>query len=260
METYWLNLWHDLAIKNQKANIKSPKAETSIEYQGRQDALIDFALYTMGDVDTIIDIGAGTGRWTIPLAIKAKKVTAIEPSEKMINLLQNNIRSQNKTNIRIVSTTWENAADIKPHDVAVCAHGIYTSPDFFDYISKMEIMAIKQCYLELRFPPSDGIIGELSKQINGVFHDSPNAIVAYNALYEMGIYPNMMIEETICNWKDNSLEDALARAKFHLGLDGSGYDSMIKNTLSKSLKSIDSKFIWPDGMRSALIWWRPPSI
>jgi SAM-dependent methyltransferase len=255
MQTYWLNLWRDLAIKNQKTNLISKKPETSIEYLGRQDPLMDFALGNMGEIDSVLDIGAGTGRWTLPLADKARQVTAIEPSEKMLNLLQDNILSSKKTNILIVRSTWENAADIKTHDIAVCAHGIYTSPDFSGYIRKMEKLASKQCYLELRLPPADGVIGELYQQIYGVFHDSPNAVVAYNALYEMGIYPNMMIEEGISNWVDHTLDEAKDRAKFHLHLKDVNYDILIKKILSKRLHLRDNSYIWPDGMRSALIWW-----
>jgi hypothetical protein len=110
-------------------------------------------------------------------------------------------------------------------------------------------------------PPSDGIIGELSLSIYGHHHDSPNAIIAYNALYSVGIYANVLVESDIYRWADNTFEEAFARAKRHLRLQSSTtYNTLIRDTLAKRLSLLNNCYVWPDGMRSALLWWSPSPI
>ena len=110
----------------------------------------------------------------------------------------------------------------------------------------------------MRLPPHDGVIGELSRHIYGHSHDSPNAVIACNALYSMGIYVNVVVEEGIHRWTDSTLEEAFTRAKRHLRLESSiDHDELIRSTLARRLKYDNNRYIWPDGMRAALFWWNP---
>ena len=90
MEIDWLQLWRELVarsgkpvpgeIANRYRSHKRPKTE-------RHDELLDFVLGRVGREDTVLDIGAGTGRWSIPIAHVAKDVTALEPSKDMLKIL-----------------------------------------------------------------------------------------------------------------------------------------------------------------------------
>ena len=54
---------------------------------------------------TVLDIGAGTGGWAVPMARLAKKVTAIEPSSEMIRFMTDNLKSEGVGNVEIVQAT-----------------------------------------------------------------------------------------------------------------------------------------------------------
>jgi len=207
--------------------------------------------------NTVLDIGAGSGRWAIAMAKKARSITAVEPADGMINLLRDNISTAGLNNIRINQSTWEDA-NVEPHDIVICIHSIYFSEDFATFVRKMEKTAGKRCYLGLRLPPHDGIISELCLKIYGQPHDNTNAIIAYNALYSMGIYTNILMEDEIQHWKDVTFEKALARARRHLHLKSQfTYDEIIKNTLKRRLIKKNNIYVWPDGKRLALLWWSP---
>jgi SAM-dependent methyltransferase len=260
METDWLKLWRELVL----AGPPTSNSELAKRYKvharkrnERPDQLLDFILREIDGETNVLDIGAGSGRWTIPLARAAKAVTAVEPSSSMIDNLNRNIASAKLINIEITQSSWEDAV-AEPHDITVCAHAMYASPDLAFFVRKIERYNTRTCYLAIRLPPSDGIIGELSLDIYGRHHDSPNAIIAYNALYSIGIYANMLVESDIYRWKDNTFEEAFARAKRHLRLQSSTtYDTLIRDTLTKRLGLSDNCYVWPDGMRSALLWWSP---
>ncbi len=262
-ETDWLKLWRELIL----AGSPAPNSELVSRYKAharrrnaRPDKLLDFVLKRIDSETTVLDVGAGNGRWTIPLAKIAKTVTAVEPSNAMLDILRENIAAAKLNNIQITQSSWEDAI-VKPHDVIVCAHAMYSSPDLASFVHKIERYTTRTCYLAIRLPPSDGIIGELSLSIYGQRHDSPNAIIAYNALYSMGIYANVLVESDIYRWADNTFEEAFARAKRHLRLQSStNYDTLISDTLAKRLNLLNNCYVWPDGMRSALLWWSPSPV
>lgn len=206
----------------------------------------------------MLDIGAGSGRWTIPLAGKARTVTAVEPSEEMLDVLRDNMQGA-AGNIQIIKASWEEA-NVETHDISVCAHAMYSSPDLAAFVRKMEQHTRKTCYLAVRLLPVDGVVSELHQTIYGNPHDSANAVIAFNALYSLGIYANVLVENDIYRWTNNTLEEAFARAKRHLSLESNNnYDKLIQDTLNQRLTLTDRGYIWPDGMRSALLYWSPQS-
>jgi SAM-dependent methyltransferase len=262
-ETDWLKLWRELITAGPCTSnselAKSYKVHTG-KRDKRPDPLLDFILKGVDDNTGILDIGAGSGRWAIPLAGTAKTVTVIEPSGSMIDNLLGNIASADLSNIHIIQSSWEDAV-VEPHKITLCSHAMYASPDLASFVRKMERYTTGTCYLAIRLPPADGIIGELSLGIYGRQHDSPNAVIAYNALYSMGIYANVLVEKDIYRWRDNTFEEAFVRAKRHLRLESSTtHDKLIRATLTRRLSMENNYYVWPDGMRSALLWWSPSFI
>ena len=268
-EPDYIELWRQLVLQgqnrfpgegssfNRKDKAAAFEAGSRRKNQDRPDPLIDFVVNELKPGETALDIGAGTGRWTLPLARVASKVTAIEPAGAMAEILKANADEAGVAGkIEFVSDTWEEA-DVAAHDIVVCAHAMYGNPDFATFINRMESLAMKRCYLGVRHFPSGGIVQELHTRIFGQPHDSPNFIVAYNALYQMGIHGNVLMEDLRKRWKDNDMESAFKRAKRHLNLPDSDekYDGLIQETLDRRLELIDGAYVWPDGMNSVLIWW-----
>ena len=75
-QTEWLKLWSELTIAN--SQIKSENK--MLRYQAharkrveRPDTLLDFVITLMDAQDTVLEIGPGNGRWTIPVARKVKE-------------------------------------------------------------------------------------------------------------------------------------------------------------------------------------------
>jgi SAM-dependent methyltransferase len=259
MDTDWLKLWQDITV----AHPHAPTGDMMKRYkvharQGheRPDPLLDFVIQSIDNQTTVLDIGSGSGRWAVPLTGKAKSVTAVEPSEEMLEVIRGKIQSGPGT-IKLVKSSWEDA-QVDIHDIAVCAHAMYNSPDLAQFVGKMERHVRQTCYLAVRLPVADGVISELYKSIHGSIYDSTNAVIAYNALYSLGIYANVLVEKGIVRWVNNTLEEAFDRAKRHLHLESNNkYDQLLRDTLRKRLTQTDKGYVWPDGMRSALLYWSP---
>jgi len=268
-ETDWSALWRELANRprikptaagkkgsfERKERAQQFEVRTKKRNEERKDPLLEYVLNDLKPGETVLDIGAGTGRWTVPLAKKASQVTAVEPSAAMLDILKENAKEVGLTNVEIIQSTWE-AARVTPHDIAVCAHAMYQTPDIVAFARQMEANAARRCYLAIRLIPVDGVMAELSRKIYGNLNDSPNFIVGYNTLYLAGIYTNVLLEEGTFHWTSPDMGSAVDMARRHLYVgDSTQYDSLIRETLEKRLVPKDSVYQWPDGMRSALIWW-----
>jgi SAM-dependent methyltransferase len=263
MDTYWIDLWRDMAeafsMESRQADVwkgRAKKFDAAVKRKASQpDPLRDFVLSKIDSGSTVLDIGAGTGSWALPLARIAGHVTAIEPSQAMAGVLQYNLQTEGLANVHIVHSRWEEA-EVEPHDIALCSHGMYASPDLLGFVRKMEQKAIKLRFLLMRVPSHDGVLGEIARRLYGHSHDSPNFVVAYNALLSAGICASAMVEPTMRPWTNDSLDAALQRVRDHLRLgDDHSWDEQIRSLLEEKLELRKGLYYWPDGMRSALIWW-----
>ncbi|MFC1873229.1 class I SAM-dependent methyltransferase [Chloroflexota bacterium] len=178
----WLELWRGLtlALGNGETWVERYICHLHSRPSERPDPLMDFVLDDITPQDTAMDVGVGSGRWSIPQARKARQVTAVEPSETMLAIFCQNVAVANLSNIEVVLVSWEETS-VKPHDVDTCANAIYSSPDFAGFVRKTEQYAWKRCYLAIRLPLVYGIISGLSLAIYGHRYDSPNAVIAYDA-------------------------------------------------------------------------------
>lgn len=207
--------------------------------------------------DTVLDVGAGTGAWTVFLARRARRVTAVDPSPAMLAVLQENVAAAELTNVSVVQGRWPEVA-VEPHDVALCSHALYGVADFRAFVERMEAAARRRCYLLLRIPLPDSVMAKAAKQVWGQPYDSPNFQVAYNALMQLGIFANVLIEDTGLwdPWVNDSLGEALCEVKQRLDLiDDDTHDAFLRDLLARHLSEENGQVVWPRGTRSALVCW-----
>ena len=270
----WIQLWNDLASLREWRYQLTDTSENHDRWKTRahefdshvrrrwakRDSTRTFLISLLQAMphSTVLDIGAGTGKWAILLAPYAKHVTAIEPSPAMIEKMQGNLANEQVKNVEIVQTRWEDATVAK-HDLTLCSHAMYGIADFAQFIRSIQAATRHTCALLLRAPAMDGVMAEAALKILGHPYDSPNYQIAFNALLQMGIFPNVLMEEPSSwePWSHASLDDAFIEIKqrFRLG-DKTEHDEFLRDLLQRRLTLQDGRYVWPPGMRTALIFWR----
>ncbi len=268
----WIRLWRDLVeaqSPSQADNIASEKDSRAVKPKERRpllgrrwakpDSNRDFIISQLDATPeaTLLDIGAGTGKWAILLSKHARHVTAIDSSPTMIQAITENVRTEGIANVSIVRGAWP-GVQVDSHDFSLCSHGMYGCADFPAFVSHMQQATRRTCFLLIRAPTMDGIMAEAAQRVWGHPYDSPNFQVAFNALLQMGIFPNVMMADSGLwdPWTSANLEEAMNEIKRRLGLGPvSEHDSFLMELLQRRLAVVDGVYIWPRSVRSAMIYW-----
>lgn len=110
---------------------------------GYPGKLLPFVMKELEDSYSVIDIGAGTGFFSIPLVMAGHSVTAVEPSAEMINLMRKNNTPDTIASINICNLPWESwNGDL--HDAAISVHSLYSMRDTGKAVSMINRSAVKK--------------------------------------------------------------------------------------------------------------------
>jgi SAM-dependent methyltransferase len=91
-----------------------------------------------------LDIGAGGGRYALPLSLAGAKVTALDPSPGMLEVLRSAAEEFDVPGITTISGRWP-VATPPAADVAMIAHVSYDIADIGPFLDAMEMAASRLC-------------------------------------------------------------------------------------------------------------------
>jgi SAM-dependent methyltransferase len=110
---------------------------------------LEAVLRLTAPTDRWLDIGAGAGRYALPLALEVAEVIAVEPSASMRNALRTGKAEHGLANLRIVPGVWpEVLAELgEPPvaDVSFIAHVGYDIEQIGPFVEAMERAASRMC-------------------------------------------------------------------------------------------------------------------
>ena len=233
-------------------------ARVSERWQNK-DSSRAFVLETLKQIpdSRVLDIGAGSGKWTCLMAPFAAHVTALDSSDSMLAKCSAQVSLSGLENVTCTKGSWPQV-DVGEQDISICAHSMYSCEDLKSFIAGMQKVTRKRCILLLRAPALDGVMAEAARLLWGHPYDSANFQIAFQILLEMGIFPNVIMEEggQWKGWRSDSLANALQEMKMRLGVyDDTQWDEAFMDLLRKHLKKDGSQWVWPSAMRTALVYW-----
>lgn len=94
--------------------------------------------------ETWLDIGAGGGRYALPLALAGAKVLALDPSEGMLSVLREAASEFAVQGVTPIPGRWPESAPV-PSDVAFISHVGYDVAEIGPFITAMEASARRLC-------------------------------------------------------------------------------------------------------------------
>lgn len=108
------------------------------------DASLNALLSLARSDDVWLDVGAGGGRYALPLALAVREVVAIDPSPAMLSALAEDAAANGIANVRVIESRWPIAAP-PTGDVALMAHVGYDIADIGPFLDQLEQSSSRLC-------------------------------------------------------------------------------------------------------------------
>ncbi|MCC7372996.1 MAG: methyltransferase domain-containing protein [Chloroflexi bacterium] len=217
------------------------------------------ALLTLARPDeTWLDIGAGGGRYALPLALNVREVIAVDPSPGMLGVLRESMAEHSITNLRVVEGRWPAAADpALQADVSFIAHVGYDVEQIGPFLEAMERSARRLCVAMLFWRRPTWAMDRLWPAVHGVERALlPAMREMVTLLMARGRPVSIQLVETIpASFEDPEQVIGLARHQTWVA-PGSEKDAALAQTIRERLVERDGRyaFEWTPSYLGLVSW------
>jgi SAM-dependent methyltransferase len=216
----------------------------------RVDEFLDVVQPFVSPRKTLIDVGAGAGRFAVPLAERLEWVTAVEPSEGM------RAHIPPLPNMTVIASAWEDA-EVAPADLVICCHVLYGIEEVVPFVEKLERSARERVFIMLREGPVPHPANVLRERMaGGPVPRIPQFSDLFMLLVQLGIAPDVkFISYPVAN-RYRSLDEAVADTR---PLFGAGWDEIEgRRQLEQMLARDGDELVYDSGMTiSGIAHWQP---
>ncbi len=196
--------------------------EARLKREGYPGSLWDEVRQEIRGIRTVIDVGAGTGFFSLPLAETGCQVTAVEPSPEMIRIFRKKIPRTLESLIEIAAVSWEDWRGCKAEGL-ICVHAIYGMDDVKAALLKMRENA-GTVVLVIKSEGRKSTLSEIIRhemgivRVSGSFRDK-----VVRALQGMGQPVSIRMTNQTRLSRMDDLDVEADYYCYHLGLEGSDH-------------------------------------
>jgi SAM-dependent methyltransferase len=209
---------------------------------------------------SVLEVGPGPGNLTLPLARRCREVTAVELSPAMAGHLSRNVRNAGLRNIEVIVSSWEEAADLTPHDLVLASYCLKI-PEMTSALLKMNALAKRKVALFwYSAPPSwERAQRELAQEVGlPVLPYPPFADMLFNLLTQLDLRPELSYNMDLpCSTRFRGAEEAMAYARETMLVPGVD-DGLLRRYVERRCRRADGGWGWEEDPRTyAMITWVP---
>ena len=229
----------------------------AVRYNRYPLELLKAILPLLKDCSSVIDVGAGCGAFTFPLARLLPAVTALEPSRPMADLLRHEAARLGLDNVRLVEADFQRA-DLPPHDAVLCAFVQEAIEHLEEFLSWVERVCKRRVILTrfARTGEDKLFLRELRTLIHGRTRpERRDYLDAVIRLHEKGVLANVRMVEFRLDQPFDDLEQAVAFWREYLGIEDGRHDETLRSFLGRRLVAADGGLVAPVRHTTAVIWW-----
>ncbi len=207
---------------------------------------------------TVLDMGCGGGTLALPLASRVREITAVDFSDKMLELLGAEARRCDIKNIKTIKASWDDdwtAKNIGQHDIAIASRSMSVD-DVEKAIAKLNSAAVKRVYISTVV--GDGPFDRrIYKAVGRDLIPAVDYIYIYNLLYKMGIHANISFipEVTEKTFDDVTEARDYFRWMLHEMTIKEEYRLDLYIRKNMAMKDGSMLFQYEKSFKWAVIWW-----
>ena len=166
-------------------------------------------LRVTGPSSSVIDVGAGTGRFALALTPSVAHVTAVEPAPAMLAVLERGAAQRGVANLTTIRATWEEAA-VEPADVVFSSFVVTLVPEAAAFVAKLEASARRRVLLYLGAYCADALLDPLWRHFHAERRTpGPTYLDALAVLRELGIDPVVRVVEIANDRRFATIDEAV---------------------------------------------------
>nr|WP_321351211.1 class I SAM-dependent methyltransferase [uncultured Methanoregula sp.] len=276
-KTCWQNRWKQQRL----ARLAVPRTGSSDSFWNDKKRLSDHFIQNLNswrreaeeritvmrikDGSRVLDIGAGTGSLSVPLAAHGCDVVAVEPAEAMREALGLYEKQQNVRPVKVIPKRWEDIVteDLgEPFDIVFASYSLMIT-DIGPALLKMQAACRGQVHLFwfLTQPYTALLNTALWPKVHGVeFPGEPTADCLWEVLYEMGIYANLAVEQSCEPAYFPTTGDAAKDFCRRLNCTNPEQERAVREYCETSLVRTDMGYRVAGEALGAHIWWEVESL
>lgn len=144
---------------------------------------------------TVLDVGAGPGRFSLALAPRVAEVVAVDSSRAMMDLLTRRARQLKLGNVQGVVGQWP---DVKatPASVSVCSYVLPLVADAKGFLRRLDACTVERAFLYLGAASLDLLTDPMWRHFHGKpRRPGPTYLDAVAVLAELGIEAHVEVVE-----------------------------------------------------------------
>ena len=206
---------------------------------------------------TWLDVGAGGGRYALPLALANQAVIAVEPSAGMREVLSGEAERHDIDNLQLLDFRWPDGSDQVSAGISLNSHVGYDVRDINGFVDGLERASRDLCVtLMMDRAPSGGFV-RLWEQVHGFKRQQLPAMREFvHLLLARGATPAIdLFPRDVQEW---DVEDLQHSARRRLWLtEGSDKDQRLQRILDEERRAGMNDYQLPTSI--GMIRWRPPS-
>lgn len=213
----------------------------------------------LGDGGSVLDVGAGGGAASLPLAPPATRLVAVDPSRELLDAFLRGASTRG-VEAAAVEGAWPDAADAtETCDVVVCHHVLYNVADLAPFLAALTAHARRRVVVEITDEHPLAWTRDLWRTLHGVERPAgPRAADAVAVAAELGI--DVRRQDSVRRWAAGGFarrEDAIALIRRRLCV-GPERDAEIERLLGDRLA--EDAGLWnagPPAQPIVTLWWEP---
>lgn len=248
----WMGYWNYIA-KNHAVgtDFSDPFSKQVVKMLG-EEGVVNKASH-------VLDIGCGSGAYTLEFARIGQEVTAVDLSEEMLSVLRHRMDIEEVPNIICTQTMFEHLPEEKQYDLVFAS--MCPAICDFESLQKMERFSKKYCCLitvakgsqsQLRHNLRNCLTTERLKGL------SPDVIYQFDLLYEWERYPNIRFYHFHAN-PVMTLKQAIKAYTIYYEIFGFDQPQHQK-IIASYLEEISQNGVCIDQVtyHLAVLWWQVP--
>ena len=207
---------------------------------------------------SVLDVGAGVGALSVPLARTVEAVTAMEPSPAMLEALRENLARHHLRNVTCTPAAW-GKTEVPPHDLILVANVSPIFTDLLGFLTTAEPLARRAIALVQNVGPGTEkfYFGELYPLLLGrPYPGRDDYLKTVTLLHSLGIHANVQIIGYHFDQPFADLAEAVDFWKEQMRLTEPEQERRLVGFLQSKLQRVGSRLVAPMRRQSAVLTWR----